>query len=112
MLVRGFTRLGFSVLTGRYKRMRAIYRLPLSSRDCERLRSHSLISSCNSVFLVSIVSVASRRLSSAIRPATKSGRPDFLGFSKSPTAVPLWLSKQSLYVCERCDPYLRERLGV
>jgi hypothetical protein len=43
--------------------------------------AHSLISFRNSLFLVSFVSVASCRSSSAIRPAAKSGRPDFFGFS-------------------------------
>ena len=53
-----------------------------SSRfGCGRLRCHSLISVRNSLFLVSFVSVASCRSSSAIRPAAKSGRPDFFGFS-------------------------------
>jgi hypothetical protein len=65
------------------------HRLPLSPLGCGgRLRCHSLSSSCNSVFLVSLVSAASCRSSSAIRAATNSRRPDFLGFSKNPMANP------------------------
>ena len=76
-------------------RFRVIHRLPLLSLDCAWVRSHSVISSCNSVFLFPIVSDASGRLSSAIRPAIKYGPTDFLGFSKNPMAVPLWPAKQS-----------------
>jgi hypothetical protein len=61
---------------------------PPSRLGCGRLRCHSLISFRNSLFLVSFVSVASCRSSSAIRPAAKSGRPDFLGFSNRIVRAP------------------------
>ena len=69
------------------------YRPPSRSRfDCGRLRCHSLISFRNSPFLVSFVSVASCRSSSAIRPAAKSGRPDFFfGCSNRIAVTPLSL---------------------
>jgi hypothetical protein len=63
--------------------------LPPSRLGCGRLRCHSLISFRNSLFLVSFVSVASCRSSSAIRPAAKSGRPDFFGFSHRIVMAPL-----------------------
>lgn len=65
---------------------------PPSRLGCGRLRCHSLISFCNSLFLVSFVSVASCRSSSAIRPAAKSGRPDFFfGCSNRIAVTPLSL---------------------
>ena len=62
---------------------------PPSRLGCGRLRCHSLISFRNSLFFVSFVSVASCRSSSAIRPAAKSGRPDFFGFSNRIVMAPL-----------------------
>jgi len=48
---------------------------------CDAVRRHSLSSAWSSLLRVSLVSVNRLRSSSAIRPDTKSGRPDFLGFS-------------------------------
>jgi hypothetical protein len=63
---------------------------PPSRLGCGRLRCHSLISDSNSLFLVSLGSVASCRSSSAMRPAAKSGRPDFFfGFSTRIAMTPL-----------------------
>ena len=55
--------------------------LPLSFFCFTRVRCQSSISFCNSLFLVSFVSVASSRCSCAIRAAANSGRLDFFGFS-------------------------------
>ena len=83
-LKEAFTRLGRPCL--RCQSYRSNF--PASRLGCGRLRCHSLISCRNSLFLVSFVSVASCRSSSAIRPEAKSGRPTFFGFSNRIVMAP------------------------